>query len=177
MGLEVLVRASGAPALARAIRDEARALDPTVLVRTSRLEDNADLWTLPARITAGLSFGLGLVGLLLASMGIYGVMSYAVAQRTREIGIRMTLGAEHRDVSRLILRQSMQPVLLGVALGLAGSAAVSQVLSSLLFGVSPLDPMVFGGVAVFLAGVALLASYVPARRATRVDPMTALRES
>ena len=104
-------------------------------------------------------------------------MSYAVAQRTREIGIRMTLGAEQRDVLRLILRQSVRPVLVGVALGLAGSAAVSQVLSSLLFGVSPLDPVVFGAVALFLAGVALLASYVPARRAARVDPMTALRDS
>jgi ABC-type antimicrobial peptide transport system permease subunit len=115
-----------------------------VLVRTSRLEDNPDRWALPARITAGLSFALGLVGLLLASIGIYGVMSYAVAQWTREIGIRMTLGAEQRDVARMVLRQSMRPVAIGVAIGLAGSAAVSQLLSSLLFGVSPLDPTVFG---------------------------------
>ena len=101
------------------------------------LENNPELWAVPARITAGLSAALGFVGLLLASMGVYGVMSYAVAQRTREIGIRITLGARQRDVSRLVLGQSMRPVLVGVAIGLAGSAVMSKVLTSLLFGVSP----------------------------------------
>ena len=100
-----------------------------------------------------------------------------VAHRTREIGIRMTLGAEQRDVARMVLRHSMRPLAIGVAIGLAGSAAVSQLQSSLLFGVSPLDQIVFGGVAAFLGAVTLVASMLPARRAMRVDPMTALRES
>ena len=120
---------------------------------------------------------LGLAGLLLASMGIYGVMAYAVTQRTREIGIRMTMGAQRRDVMQLVLGQSMRPVAIGVAFGLAGAAAVSRVLVSLLYGVSPMDPVVFGGVALFLSAVALAAGYLPAHRAARVDPMTALRHS
>ena len=120
---------------------------------------------------------LGFGGLLLAALGIYGVMAYAVTQRTREIGIRMTMGAQRRDVMRLILGQAIRPVAIGVAIGLAASAAVSQVLVSLLYGVSPLDPLVFGGVALFLSGVALLAGYLPAQRAAGVDPMDALRHS
>jgi predicted permease len=177
-GISVLVRASASHAIvAKAIRDQAKALDVGVLVQTSRLEDGPDLLKLPARISAGGALGIGLVGLLLATMGIYGVVAYAVAQRTREIGIRMALGARRGDLARLILIQAMRPVALGVGLGLAGCAAVSRVLDSLLFGVSPLDPFVFGGVALFLAAVALLASYMPARRAMRVDPLLALRES
>jgi len=176
MGLEVLVRAQGVASLTKAIRGEARSLDPSVLVRTSRLEDNPNMWALPAKITARLSFALGVVGLMLASLGIYGVMTYAVTQRTKEIGIRMTLGAKHGDVARLILRQAMTPVAAGIAIGMVGCAAVSRILSSLLFGVSPLDPLVFTGVAVFLAGVALVASYVPANRAGRLDPMASLRQ-
>lgn len=178
MELSVVVRAAGGfAATERAIREQARAIDPGVLVQTSRLSDNPELFKLPSQITATGALGIGLVGLMLASIGIYGVMSYAVARRTREIGIRMTLGAEQRDVAGMILRQSMRPVAIGIAIGLAGSAAVSRVLSSLLFGVSPLDPVVFAGVAAFLGVVAGVASMVPARRAMRVDPMTALRES
>jgi putative ABC transport system permease protein len=98
-----------------------------------------------------------------------------VTQRTREIGIRMTMGAGRRDVTQLVLAQAMRPVAIGVALGLAAGAGVSRVLASLLYGVSPLDPLVFAGVALFLSAVAMLAGYVPAQRASRVDPMTALR--
>jgi ABC-type antimicrobial peptide transport system permease subunit len=104
-------------------------------------------------------------------------MAYAVTQRTKEIGIRMTMGAGRGDVVQLILAQAMRPIAIGVALGLAAGAAVSRVLASLLYGVSPLDPVVFIGVALFLSAVALLAGYVPAQRASRVDPMTALRHS
>jgi predicted permease len=176
VGLSILVRGkAGYAAIAKSIRDETRALDPNVLVQSHRLEDNLDLWQLPSRILSMLALALGIAGLILASIGIYGVMAYAVTQRTKEIGIRMTMGAQRRDVVRLILGQAMRPVAIGIALGLAGSAAVSGILSSLLYGLNRLDPAVFGGVSLFLAAIALLAGYVPAQRATRVDPMTALR--
>ena len=165
------------PAIAKAIREESQALDSNVLVEIGSLENNLALFQLPSRILSILAFTLGLAGLLLASLGIYGVMAYAVTQRTREIGIRMTMGAQRRDVMQLILAQAMRPVALGVALGLAAGAAASRILASLLYGVSPLDPVVFIGVALFLSAVAFLAGYLPAQRASRVDPMTALRHS
>ncbi len=178
LGLSVLARGeAGVPVIAKAIREEVQALDSNVLVHSGTLEENLALFQLPSRILSILGFVLGLAGLLLASLGIYGVMAYAVTQRTKEIGIRMTLGAERRDVMRLILAQAMRPVAMGVAVGLAASAGVSRVLASLLYGVSPLDPVVFGGVALFLSAVALLAGFVPAQRASRVDPMAALRHS
>ena len=176
LSLSLLARGSGA-AIAKAIREETQALDANVLVTPSTLEANLALFQLPSRIFSILASALGLAGLLLASLGIYGVMAYAVTQRTREIGIRMTMGAGRRDVMQLILAQAMRPVGIGVALGLAASAGVSRVLASLLYGVSPRNPAIFGGVALLLAGVALLASYLPAQRAARVDPMTALRHS
>jgi putative ABC transport system permease protein len=138
------------------------------------LEQNLTLWEFAPRITAILGAFLGIGGLLLASMGIYGVVSHAVTQRTKEIGIRMSLGANPNDVLRMMMRQMMLPVALGGIAGLIIIASVSRILQSLLFGVSPVDPVVFGGVSLLLAGVAFLASYVPARRATRVDPMLAL---
>jgi putative ABC transport system permease protein len=108
-------------------------------------------------------------------MGIYAVVSHTVSQRTKEIGIRMSLGASRRDVLRMMIRQIIRPVAIGGLAGLALCAGVSRILQSLLFGVSPLDPVVFGAVSVFLAAVALAAGYGPARRATRIDPMVALR--
>jgi putative ABC transport system permease protein len=116
-----------------------------------------------------------MLGLLLASLGIYGVVSYAVSSRIREIGIRMTLGANPKGIFGLIIRQAMRPVLIGVAVGFAVCAGASRLMSVMLYGISPLDPVTFGGVALFLVGVALSACYLPARRATRVDPMEALR--
>jgi putative ABC transport system permease protein len=113
--------------------------------------------------------------LLLAAVGIYGTVSYSVAQRNREIGIRMALGASVRDVLRMVLRQGIALALGGVALGLIGSAGLTWLLSSMLFGVRPTDPLTLACVAALLTGVALLASYIPARRATRVDPLVALR--
>jgi ABC-type antimicrobial peptide transport system permease subunit len=108
-------------------------------------------------------------------MGLYGVMASSVAQRTREIGIRMALGAGRRDVLRLALSQGMRFVLLGVVFGTAASLAVTRLMKSLLFGLSATDPVTYGGVAVLLATVALLACWIPARRSTKVDPMVALQ--
>ena len=118
---------------------------------------------------------LGGLGLLLTAVGIYGVTAYIVAQRTHEFGVRMALGARGRDVMKLVIRQGMWLVLIGVVIGMAASLAVSRVLKSFLFGLSAADPMTFGIIPLLLAAVALLACYVPARRATKVDPMIALR--
>ncbi|MGC1485586.1 MAG: ABC transporter permease [Candidatus Acidiferrum sp.] len=164
----------GFAAVAAGVHGAGNGLDPDVMVDVTRLEDNMEVWRTPARIVAALAGSLGALALLLASIGVYGVVSYAVSRRTREIGIRMTLGADGRDVMSLMLRQSMRPVLIGGAIGIVGCAGVSWVLSSMLFGISARDPIAFVFVPAFLLGIALLASYVPARRATNVNPVAAL---
>ena len=127
------------------------------------------------RFNAGLFGGFAALAMILAAIGIYGVLAYSVNQRTREIGLRMALGAERSDVLRLILRQGMTLAVEGMALGLAGALALTRVLRSLLFGVSATDPFTFVGITLLLTAVAFLACYWPARRAARVDPMEALR--
>jgi ABC-type antimicrobial peptide transport system permease subunit len=115
------------------------------------------------------------VALLLAAVGIYGVVSYSVERRTREMGIRVALGAEPSGVLGLVVRESMRVVLVGIGVGIAGALALSRLMRGLLYQVSPVDPPTFWVVALLLGGIALLASYLPARRASRVDPVIALR--
>lgn len=115
------------------------------------------------------------VALTLAAVGIYGVMSYSVSRRTREIGIRISLGAGRADVLRMVMRQGMTQALVGAAAGVVGALLLSQLMAKMLYGVQPSDPVTFGGVAIILGVAALLATCVPARKATRIEPMLALR--
>ena len=157
------------------VRSVARALDNDLSIDVAPLKDNIEQWVGPARICVLLSAALGGLGLILAAVGIYGSVAYSVARRAREIGIRMALGARRTDVMRVVVRQAMRPVVIGAAIGVALCAAVSKVLAVLLFGLSPFDAIAYGSVVAFLLGVALLASYIPARRALRIDPMSAIR--
>jgi len=127
------------------------------------------------KVASQLASALGLLALLLAAIGVHGVMAYSVSQRTREIGIRMALGAGRRDAVRLVLSQGLRLVGIGAAVGLAGGAAVSRAISIMFYGLSPLDPLTYLSIALLLAAVAVLAIYLPARRAATVDPMVALR--
>ncbi len=138
-------------------------------------DENLSLAYWGPRVAAGMATSFGVLALVLATMGLYSVMTYAVSQRTREIGIRMALGAGLGDVLRMVVRQGMRMVVIGVALGLAGAFALTRVLASLLLGIGATDAVTFVGVTVLLGAVALLACYIPARRATRVDPLVALR--
>jgi predicted permease len=158
-----------------AAKKEAAALDPELIVTNRLVNDALEAQTIPFQDVVLLSAALGLLALLLASIGLYGVMAFIISQRTREIGIRMALGAQRRDVIRLFLRQGGKLIAVGVLIGLAGGAAISSLLAKALVGLSRFDPLAFGVVAAFMIGVALLACWIPARRATKVDPLVALR--
>jgi predicted permease len=178
MDTALLVRTAGdAASLKELVRKEAYALEPVLRLFLSTGEESIakDDSVLTTRaVSMGATF-LGGLALLLAAMGIYGVMAWSVARRTREMGIRMALGAQGRDVLTLVLRHGMKLVLLGAVIGLAASLAVTRVMTSLLFGLSATDPLTFGLVTAVLTVVALFACYIPARRATKVDPLEALR--
>jgi len=173
----VVISASADPsALSQALISQVHSFDPTLPVTHVMTLDNLLADSVSSRRFSTFLLGIfaGLA-LLLAAMGIYGVMSYVVSLRTNEIGIRMALGAQPRDIWRLVIGRGARLAFAGVALGLAGAFALTKLISSLLYGVKSTDPLTFGGVALLLVSVALLACYVPARRAMRVDPMVALR--
>jgi predicted permease len=167
---------AGSPTLVKEIQQAVWSVNPNLpLANVSTLDE------IRSRSMAQTSFALVMLGiaaavaLLLGVVGIYGVISYVATQRTREIGIRMALGAAARDVSRLFVRQGLVLTAVGVVLGLVAAAALTRAMTALLFGVSALDPMTYGGVALGIGVVALAATYLPARRAARVDPAAALR--
>jgi putative ABC transport system permease protein len=176
-GMTILVRTSNDPlALLSTIRNQLQQLDRELPMSAVATMDQLLADSLSrARFTMLLLGIFALVALVLAAVGVYGLIAYSVTQRTQELGIRMAIGAQRRDVLRLVLEQGTRLTLLGVAVGVLAALALSRLLGGLLFGVSATDPLTFAGVAGLLAVVALLACFVPARRATRVDPMVALR--
>ena len=172
-----VVRSSTPPlTLAGAVRNEVWSMDENLpIARTRTMERIVSDAGIQMAFTMVMLVIAAFVALLLGAVGIYGVVSYVVAQRTGEIGVRMALGARAADVSRMVLRQGGSVVAFGLVLGLVGAFALTRLMRALLFGISPTDPGTFAGVSLLLAGIALLASYVPARRAARVDPVQALR--
>jgi len=175
--VSLVAQTEGDPArLINAARDEIKRLDPNLPVTNARtMTEHLGASLTPARGAAAVLGSFGLLALTLAAIGIYGVTAYSVAQRTREIGVRMALGAEAIDVVKLIVRQGMTLTLAGLAIGLAGAWAVTRLMASVLYGVSATDAATFVVVPLLLALVVLIACYLPARRATKVDPMIALR--
>jgi predicted permease len=154
---------------------ETAALNPNATLAMKPTTEWQSLQNLPFRVAANFALVLGLLALLLAAVGLYGVMSFVVAQRTREIGIRVALGAQPRGILTLFIKQGMRLIAIGIVIGLLGGAAIARLLALILVDLSPFDPLTFGGVALCLMAVALLATWLPARRAARVDPMMALR--
>jgi predicted permease len=173
----LVVRTAGDPrALLGPIREVSRGIDPRVpMTDLESLKQKISVSLLLPRL-AGEVFGLfGLLGLVLACVGLYGVVAYTVSQHTHEIGVRLALGAERGDISRSVIGRGLSPVLLGVVLGLAGASGVTRLLATILYGVSATDPLTIAGVTLLLLSVALAACYIPAWRATRVEPLVALR--
>jgi predicted lysophospholipase L1 biosynthesis ABC-type transport system permease subunit len=176
-GQVIMARTQGnAAALLTTMRRELLAIEPdAVFLDSQTMEAQVDMALLPARLAAQMASLVGLVATVLAAIGLYGVIAYAVARRTREIGIRMALGAAPGGVIGLVMRQGLAVAIAGVVLGAGIAYGAASAISSGLYGVSPTDPMAWGGSIVALLGSAALANYLPARRASRVDPSVALR--
>jgi len=176
-GMTVITKASADPSqLVPALRQQVTAIDPDQPIYNIRTMDEIRSESVaPERLNLTLLSIFAGIALVLAIVGIYGVMSYTVTQRTHEIGIRMAIGAQPRDVFRLVIGQGMMLALIGVAFGLVGAFGLTRLMTTMLFGVTATDPTTFAGIAVLLTGVALVACYVPGRRATKVDPVVSLR--
>jgi ABC-type antimicrobial peptide transport system permease subunit len=170
-----LLIADSAPATLERIASIVRGLEPRARVSFSPLADNFSAQLEPARYAATLAGALGILALALASIGMSGVFAYVVRQRTREIGVRMALGASAGQVVRLVLASNLRALMLGMLAGVGGAIACTRMLKGMMNGVSPLDPLAYAGVFVLLIVAAAAASALPARRAARVDPVTALR--
>jgi putative ABC transport system permease protein len=176
-GMTLHVRASGNPSsILAAVRNQVQSIEKNLPVNNPTPMNEWIMNSLYAARMGAILLGIfAALALVLASIGLYGVMSFAVSQRTREFGIRMALGAKARDVFKLVLRQGMGVVACGIAIGLGMAAIVTRLLTSFLYGVSTLDGITFAAIPVVLALVAGVACYIPARRATKVDPLVALR--
>ena len=176
-GMAVVIKTTLAPeSLIAAARQQVQALDPEQPIYDIRtLAEMRDNSIAPQRLHLTLLVVFAAVALALAVVGLYGVLACAVTQRQREIGVRMALGAQRRDVLGLVVGHGMRLAFIGVALGLTGAFALTRVLQSLLFEIRPFDPLTFLMATLVLAGVALFSCWIPARRAARVDPMVALR--
>jgi putative ABC transport system permease protein len=175
--MELAVRTSSDPlSMAASLREQVHQLDKDQSVADMRTLDQVVSASLAQRrLNTLLLTGFAALALLLAAIGVYGVISYAVEQRTREIGIRMALGATRGKVFRLVVGEGMLLALIGLGVGLVAAFGLARLMTSLLYGVAPSDPVTFLAVSILLSGVAFVASYIPARRATKVDPMVALR--
>jgi predicted permease len=173
----VIVRTKGNPeALFGSVRAQVQSLDPNLpLFDVNTLNVHMRLALFPSKVAATVLGVFGLVALLLAAIGVYGITSYSVAQRTHEIGVRLALGAQLNDVLRLVLSHGLKLTIIGAAIGLFGAFLATRAITSVLYGVSATDPLTFGFVSLLLIGVALVACYVPARKATKVEPLIALR--
>jgi putative ABC transport system permease protein len=171
------IRTAGSPSvIAGAVRRELQGMDESVpFVSVRPMLELIDQQVTPWRIGTLVFTLFGALGLVLAAVGLYGVISFVVTQRTHELGVRIALGARGRDVLGLVLRQGARLAGIGVVTGAAGAAAATRLFASMMYGVSALDPLVYAAMALVLGAVALAAAYVPARQATRVDPMVALR--
>jgi putative ABC transport system permease protein len=171
-----MIRAAGADSLAAPVRAAMREIDPALALYELRTMESAFEEELSsAYVLAGLYVAFAAIAVLLAAAGLYGVISYSISQRTQEIGIRLALGAVPRDVRQMVFRQAAKLMIVGAVLGLLAAAAISQTMRTLLYGVSPLDPVTYSSVLGILAVVMLAATYLPIRRAMKIDPMRALR--